>query len=77
MSRASVTMVIDNKEKMDTAHASESLAPFLVYDELVLSRVMYADGTSDYLLNDAKLRLKDVQELLSFAGIGGSAHQIP
>lgn len=76
MSRASVTMVIDNKEKMDTAHASESLAPFLVYDELVLSRVMYADGTSDYLLNDAKLRLKDVQELLSFAGIGGSAHTI-
>ena len=80
MSRASVTMVIDNKEKTahgaDIAHASDSLAPFLVYDELVLSRVIYADGTSDYMLNDAKIRLKDVQELLSFAGIGGSAHTI-
>ncbi len=76
LSRASVTMVIDNKNKGDTAHASETLAPFLVYDELVLSRVIYADGTSDYMLNDAKLRLKDVQELLSFAGIGGSAHTI-
>lgn len=80
MSRASVTMVIDNKDKTgtsaDTAHASEALAPFLVYDELVLSRVIYADGTSDYMLNDAKIRLKDVQELLSFAGIGGSAHTI-
>lgn len=77
LSRASVTMVIDNKEKSEgVAHASEALAPYLVYDELVLSRVIYADGTSDYMLNDAKLRLKDVQELLSFAGIGGSAHTI-
>lgn len=76
LSRASVTMVIDNREKADTANASDTLAPYLVYDELVLSRVIYSDGTSDYLLNDAKVRLKDVQELLSFAGIGGSAHTI-
>lgn len=76
MSRASVTMVIDNKDKGDTAHASETLAPFLVYDELTLSRTIYSDGTSDYMLNGAKIRLKDVQELLSFAGIGGSAHTI-
>ncbi len=80
MSRASVTMVIDNKKKdganYDTSHVSDSLAPYLVYDELILSRTIYADGTSDYTLNDAKVRLKDVQELLSFAGIGGSAHTI-
>ncbi|MCF7843433.1 AAA family ATPase [Candidatus Gracilibacteria bacterium] len=80
MSRASVTMVIDNKNKKGgddrTIEASPELAPYLVYDELTLSRVIYADGTSDYLLNDAKIRLKDVQELLSFAGIGGSAHTI-
>ncbi|MFA6608346.1 MAG: AAA family ATPase [Candidatus Paceibacterota bacterium] len=76
MSRASVTMVIDNREKPDTTHMSAELAPYLVYDEFTLSRVIYADGTSDYLLNDAKLRLKDVQELLSFAGIGSSAHTI-
>jgi chromosome segregation protein len=76
LSRASVTMVIDNRDKGDTAHASEELAPFLVYDELTLSRVIYNDGTSDYLLNDAKIRLKDVQELLSFAGIGSSAHTL-
>jgi chromosome segregation ATPase len=80
MSRASVTMVIDNRDKSahsgDTAHASDTLAPYLVYDELTLARVIYSDGTSDYLLNDAKIRLKDVQELLSFAGIGASAHTI-
>ena len=76
MSRASVTMVIDNKDKVDATHASQDLAPYLVYDQLTLSRVIYADGTSDYTLNDAKVRLKDVQELLAFAGIGGSAHTI-
>lgn len=80
MSRASVTMVIDNKNKEEHSSAvsevSQDLAPYLVYDELTLSRVIFADGTSDYLLNDAKIRLKDVQELLSFAGIGSSAHTI-
>ncbi|MEN9337722.1 MAG: hypothetical protein RIQ41_36 [Candidatus Parcubacteria bacterium] len=76
LSRASVVMVIDNKDKGDVSHASETLAPYLVYDELTLARTIYSDGTSDYLLNDAKIRLKDVQELLSFAGIGGSAHTI-
>lgn len=79
MSRASVTMVIDNRNKdgtKNTSPVSDSLAPYLVYDELTLSRTIYADGTSDYTLNDAKVRLKDVQELLSFAGIGGSAHTI-
>jgi chromosome segregation protein len=80
MSRASVTMVIDNKNKeaqsSSASDVSAELAPYLVYDELTLSRVIYADGSSDYLLNDAKIRLKDVQELLSFAGIGSSAHTI-
>jgi chromosome segregation protein len=83
MSRASVTMVIDNRRKGSLkkieggdASVSDTLAPYLVYEHLTLSRTIYADGTSDYTLNDAKVRLKDVQELLSFAGIGGSAHTI-
>ena len=80
LSRASVTMVIDNRKKegegIDTSAISQDLAPYLMYDELTLSRIIYADGTSDYTLNNAKVRLKDVQELLSFAGIGGSAHTI-
>jgi chromosome segregation protein len=83
LSRASVTMVIDNRKK-DKKHddlsknsfVSDTLAPYLVYDELTLSRTIYGDGTSEYTLNDAKVRLKDVQELLSYAGIGGSAHTI-
>jgi chromosome segregation protein len=77
-------MVIDNRRKdalkkaaeEGNTPASDTLAPYLVYEHLVLSRTIYADGTSEYTLNDAKVRLKDVQELLSFAGIGGSAHTI-
>jgi chromosome segregation ATPase len=77
LSRATVTMVIDNKDKNTTAlPVSQDLASYLVYDELILSRTIYADGGSDYTLNDAKIRLKDVQELLSFSGIGGSAYTI-
>lgn len=80
LSRASVMMVIDNRKRdgktLDTSHISQDLAPYLIYDELTLARTIYADGTSDYTLNNAKVRLKDVQELLSFAGIGGSAHTI-
>lgn len=83
LSRASVTMVIDNRRKdaikkfeVGSVAVSDTLAPYLVYEHLTLSRTIYADGTSDYTLNDAKVRLKDVQELLSFAGIGGSAHTI-
>jgi chromosome segregation protein len=73
-------MIIDNRDKSakkeELAHVSDGLAPYLVYDDIILARTIYADGTSDYTLNDAKVRLKDVQELLSFAGIGGSAHTI-
>ena len=91
LSRASVTMVIDNRKKSaqkdeqkvtrdeskkDLSHISDTLAPYLIYDELTLSRTIYADGTSEYTLNNAKVRLKDVEELLSYAGIGGSAHTI-
>ena len=72
--RAVVTLAIDNKDKLETEHASEDLAPYLMYDELILSRTIYGDGTSDYSLNGAKVRLKDVQELLAFAGIGASSH---
>lgn len=77
-SKASVSMTINNarRDSLDTLHASTDLAPYLVYDELVLSRTIYGDGTSEYTINGSKVRLKDVQELLSFAGIGATAHTI-
>lgn len=76
MSRASVMVEIDNKEKKYNEGVSPELAQFLAYDTIVLSREVYLDGNSAYKINDAVVRLKDVQSLLSLAGIGASAHTI-
>jgi chromosome segregation ATPase len=78
LSRASVSLTLSNKEKEKGIEVSVSdrVAPFLVYDEIVLAREIYADGTSDYMINGAKVRLKDVEELLALAGIGNNKHAI-
>lgn len=76
LSRASVSLTLSNKDKMYGGDVSERIAPFLAYDEIVLAREIFADGGSDYTLNGAKVRLKDVEELLALAGIGNNKHSI-
>lgn len=46
------------------------------YDEVVLSREVFRDGTNEYKINGTAVRLKDIVELLSVAHIGSSAHHI-
>ncbi len=75
-SRAAVSLTLDNRDKKESKADAGDLASFLVYDEIVLARTLYADGTSEYTINDAKVRLKDVQELLALAGIGSVQHLI-
>lgn len=76
LNRASVEMIIDNRERKIKQNVSHDLALYLEYDEIKLSRELYADGESKYRINEAIVRLKDVQELLALAGIGNSAHTI-
>ena len=76
MSRASVSITIDNKNKSGGRGISEEIAPFLAYDEIVLSREVYIDGGSTYKINNTEVRLKDVQAVLALAGIGTSVHTI-
>lgn len=76
LSRASVAMVLDNRDKTKLSTFNDTLAQFLVYDEITLTREVFSDGGSDYTINGAKVRLKDVQELLALAGIGASKHTI-
>ena len=64
--RASVKLVLDN--------ADRSLA--LDFDEVILERVVHRDGANEYRLNGAPVRLRDISELLSKAGIGASGHHI-
>ncbi len=64
LGRAEVTLTFDNADRF---------LPFDL-DELSMTRRLYRDGTSEYLINGASCRLLDLQELLSDGGIGRNQH---
>lgn len=68
--RASVTITLLNPLKNGTR-----VFP-LDFDEITVERVVNRDGTNEYSINDSKVRLKDVQELLASANIGPTGHHI-
>jgi chromosome segregation protein len=76
LGRASVTAIFDNKQHNKNTTAVDGVFAFLQYDEVRISREIYADGANEYLINDTKVRLKDIQELLSTASIGSSGHHM-
>ncbi|MDP6541879.1 MAG: AAA family ATPase, partial [Phycisphaerales bacterium] len=45
-------------------------------DEVAVSRRLYRDGRSEYLINGAKVRMKDIRELFLDTGIGTNAYSI-
>lgn len=83
LSRASVSIHLDNKEKKinDKIYNSKSetssiLSNFINLDEIILTREIFSDGVGEYLINGTKVRLKDVQELLAMANISVAGHTI-
>ncbi len=64
--RAGVTVTLDNRSKVFP----------IEYDEITVERVVHRDGQNEYIINGAKVRLKDVQELLAAANIGPTGHHI-
>lgn len=46
------------------------------YNEVVLSRRVYRDGNSDYLINGNLVRLLDIQELLAKSGFGNTSYYV-
>lgn len=46
------------------------------YSEVVLTRRLYRDGESEYLINNAKARLLDVQILLAKANVGQKTYSV-
>ena len=75
LARTSVTAIFDNRSNRNTAN-SEGVFSYLQFDEVRISRELYADGSNEYLINDTKVRLKDIQELLSTVNIGTTGHHI-
>lgn len=64
--RAQVSVVLDNTKRVFEVD----------FDEIILERAVGRDGQNEYTINNSKVRLKDVQELLSAANIGSTGHHI-
>lgn len=69
--RAAVTIIFDNEPS-----ERGRLFPKLEFEEVSIERAVFRDGSSEYLINGSKVRLRDVQELLAGANIGESGHHI-
>lgn len=46
------------------------------YGSVTITRRLFRDGTSEYLLNDAKVRLTDIQLLLAQANVGQRSYSV-
>ena len=70
---AEVTMTFDNSE-MEAAQ----LLPleYRDYAEIAVTRRLYRDGTSEYLINKTQVRLKDITDLFLGTGVGTKAYAI-
>jgi len=66
LGRAEVSVTIDN---------TDQVLP-IDFSEVTITRVLFRNGSSEYLLNGETTRLLDIQELLSDSGIGREMHVI-
>ncbi len=63
---AEVAMTLDNTDQ----------AMPIEFKEVTITRRLYRDGSSDYLLNEAKTRLADIQLLLAQANVGQRSYSV-
>lgn len=66
LNSASVTLVFDNSDH----HFN------LSFDEVSIKRVIYKTGENEYYLNNEKVRLKDIQDLLTDSGTSKESFNI-
>lgn len=75
-SRATVTIYFNNTDKIFKLENSDGENINLNYDTISISREVYGDGLSKYILNGGEVRLKDIHNLLGSVNIGSSGHHI-
>src|SRR5215831_18022712 len=68
MSMAEVSLTFENDGRVPIE--------YLNYAEITVTRRLYRDGTSEYLLNKVPVRLRDVVDLFLGTGIGTKAYSI-
>lgn len=66
LSFCEVSLVFDNTNQMFNSD----------YNEIIITRKLYRSGESEYLLNKAPSRLKDITNLLHDSGIGKNGYSI-
>lgn len=64
--RAAVAIVFDNRKRTFK----------IDFDEVIIERAAFRDGTSEYSVNGSRVRLRDIEELLAGANIGETGHHI-
>lgn len=70
---AEVTLTFDNTDP----HYAESLPiEYRDYPEIAVTRRLFRDGTSEYLINKVQVRLRDITELFLGTGVGTKAYSI-
>lgn len=70
---AEVTLVFDNSDE----EAAQSLPiEYRDYAEIAVTRRLFRDGTSEYLINRTQVRLKDITDLFLGTGVGTKAYSI-
>lgn len=74
---ASVTLIFDNPVT-NANETDPAIRRFLSVDtdEVGVTRRLFRDGRSDYLINGNKVRLKDIRDLFLDTGIGTNAYSI-
>ena len=63
---AEVTLNIDNKDR----------ALYIIVDDIAVTRRYYRSGESEYLINKAAVRLKDINELFMDTGLGRDGYSM-
>jgi chromosome segregation protein len=66
LGRAEISLYFDNSDNFFS----------LEYDVVKITRRLFMSGESEYLINDTKIRLKDVRELIMDTGIASDGYSI-
>jgi chromosome segregation protein len=70
---AEVSLYLNNEDNNNIENDSES---FLQYKNIIITRKLFRNGESQYLINNQKVRLSDVQMLLAKANFGQKTYSV-
>ncbi|MFA5163667.1 MAG: AAA family ATPase [Patescibacteria group bacterium] len=83
LSFAEVSLYLNNSDKSfsfkvdnDNQNGQESNDSYINYSEIIITRRLYRNGDSEYLINNSRVRLLDIQMLLAKANFGQKTYSV-